>query len=901
MKAWKYLILTAMTAVAVAACKKEEKQNGDEPGPGPGPVVEDISGMWALLADTYRVQAILGIEKDGSECGFSIFEPAAGCYFYQDEVYGDIEGEPVVMGVSCTISSGKISVPITERGYPEVGRWEEPPAGFVVNGRVCEASWTLSGKTLTLGGKAYKKVTRLVGETYSSITTTLEDKSITVGAEEQVVHIPYTISPTVPWGELTATKGSATFIGNISYGEGEVLVSVSAVQSAVSGDVTLHYSGAKDLTVTIVREITRAIVPEWTSKTYDYNELSSGTLPFTIVNGSSSYQAGVRIENDPEWIGAWINGNRVTFSIAENNSGASRTARLILSYTSSMGEAYPPAPEVAVTITQTYAAPSISLGSTAGETDFQEKNNITVPITVQNPRNNATFVTETEGDWLSCGVSENQLTISVDQNYGTEPRSSAIRVIYQHNYGAFEAVSATYTLTQRGIQPVITLDPEEMTIDFHERSKWATGEFISFCYNVDYGSGNLTFTPDVNWITYPDSFWDSEHNSYACAFSVLSNDTLETRTGHITVTDGPTSKVFTLHQTGVQSGIILYENEQTYNTLGQGGHIKFRFAAGFQVVTPYYDIQCTSNVDWLRPSGVGGQYGEWFSYSFNVDENNSGADREGTLTFSIDGQTSYLKVIQTYTAPEIVFNDPTSTLGYQSGSTWIDCTIRWPRFYQEFSYETDVDWLTIEGGTYGITVQYAENKTNIIRSATITAHYMEFSKTITVTQGIREYFDLVLTDMDNTSVQYHINWASCNVGAPNGNLCGNYYTWAQAQSNLPSGSRLPTLDEWNDFQHAFTWTETTVGGISGFVGTPIGEANAWIDLYFIPESGRYNNTSTTSLSYNNYAYYWSSTPYQNTTSSYWGAYFYYYNDQYGVIASRGEMTATFRLPVRVVK
>ena len=861
-------VMGVMAAVGLmVGCDKEKGQGGDEPtpGPGPGPVVEDISGMWALLADTYRVQAILGIEKDGSECGFSIFEPAAGCYFYQDEIYGSIEGVLIESGI------------------------------------VGEKQWSLSGKTLTLGGKAYKKVTRLVGETYSSITTTLEDNSIKVGAEEQVVHIPYTISPTVPWGELTATKGGATFIGNIACGEGEVLVSVSAVQSAVSGDVTLHYPGAKDLAVTIVREITRAIVPEWTSKTYDYNELSSGVLPFTIVNGSSSYQAGVRIENDPDWIGAWINGSRVAFSIAENNSGASRTARLILSYTSSMGEAYPPAPEVAVTITQTYAAPSISLGSTAGETDFQEKNNITVPITVQNPRNNATFVTETEGDWLSCGVSGNHLTISVDQNYGTEPRSSTIRVIYQHYYGAFEAVSATYTLTQRGIQPVITLDPEEMTIDFHERSKWATGEFISFCYNVEYGSGDLTFTPDVNWITYPDSFWDNDHNSYACAFSVLSNDTMETRTGHITVTAGPTSKVFTLHQTGVQSGIILYEDEQTYNTLGQGGYIKFRFAPGFQVVTPYYDIQCTSNVDWLRPSGVGGQYGEWFSYGFNVDENNSGADREGILTFSIDGQTSYLKVIQTYTAPEIVFNDPTSTLGYQSGSTWIDCTIRWPRFYQEFSYETDVDWLTIEGGTYGITVQYAENKTNIIRSATITAHYMEFSKSITVTQGIREYFDLVLTDMDNSSVQYHINWASCNVGAPNGNLCGNYYTWSQAQSNLPSGSRLPTLDEWNDFQHAFTWTETSIGGINGFLGTPIGEANAWIDLYFIPASGRYNSTSATSLSYNNYAYYWSSTPYQNTTSAYWGAYFYYYNDQYGVIASRGEMTATFRVPIRVVK
>ena len=910
MKAWKYLILIAMAAMAVVGCKKEQKGDEPEPEPGPAPVVENLTGVWVNLQDDYRVKEIVEIDKEAQMFFLNMNRPSDG-YFYQDEYYGSLEGdeEPLAVRVYCSFASGKVSVAVDERGLPRDGVWKQTPEGFVVKGSVCEASYSLSENTLVLAGKTYKRVTRCVGEKYCTLTTTLEGASITVGAEEQIVHIPYTISPSLPWGKITATVDGASFVRTINYEEGEILVSVAAVQSAASGYVVFHHPGAYDLAVRIVREISRAIVPEWTSKTVNYayhayDPYDSSTyeysIPFTIVNPHQSYNAGVYVEGNPDWISAHITGNRVDLKIEENNSGSSRIALVILTYTSSWGESYPPAPEVPVTITQTYAAPAITLESSSGETDFQEKN-VLVRLTVDNYRYNSEVLTSCDADWVSCSADADRLAMSVTRNNSHSSRTAMIEVSFHSQIGAFEDVSATYTLTQRGVEPVITLDPEEMTIDFHERNKWATGEFVSFLYNVDYGTGDLSFTPDVNWITYTDSFWDNDHNSYACAFSVLSNDTVETRTGHITVTAGPTSKVFTLHQTGVQSGIILYEDEQTYNTLGQGGYIKFRFAPGFQVVTPYYDIQCTSNVDWLRPSGVSGQYGQWFSYGFNVDENNSGADREGTLTFYIDGQTSYLKVTQTYTAPEIVFNDPTSTLGYQAGSTWIDCTIRWPRFYQEFTYETDVDWLTIEGGTYGFTVQYAENKTNIIRSATITAHYMEFSKSITVTQGIREYFDLVLTDMDNSSVQYHINWASCNVGAPNGNLCGNYYTWSQAQSNLPSGSRLPTLDEWNDFQHAFTWTETSIGGINGFVGTPIGEANAWIDLYFIPESGRYNNTSTTSLSYNNYAYYWSSTPYQNTTSAYWGAYFYYYNEQYGVIASRGEMTATFRVPIRVVK
>ena len=91
MKAWRCLILTAIAVVAVVGCKKE--QNDNEPEPGPGPVVEDISGSWTLAGEDYRVLEILEIEREGSERWFSILVPAAGCYFYQDGIYGSIEGE----------------------------------------------------------------------------------------------------------------------------------------------------------------------------------------------------------------------------------------------------------------------------------------------------------------------------------------------------------------------------------------------------------------------------------------------------------------------------------------------------------------------------------------------------------------------------------------------------------------------------------------------------------------------------------------------------------------------------------------------------------------------------------------------------------------------------------------
>ncbi|MBR6054618.1 MAG: BACON domain-containing protein [Bacteroidales bacterium] len=900
MKTWRYLIFIAMAAMAVASCKKEEKQKGDEPGPGP--VVEDISGAWALAGEDYRVQEILEIEKERFEGCFSILAPEAGCYFYQDEVYGDIEGEPVVMGVACTITSGKISVPVDGRGYPEIGRWEEPPAGFEVKGNVCEATWSLSGKTLTLGGRAYKKVTRFVGETYSSITTTLEDNTITVGSEEQVVHIPYTISPAVPWGELTATKGSASFIGNVAYGEGEVLVSVSAVQSAVSGDVTLHYPGAPDLAVTIRREITRAIVPEWTEKTFDYRQrgyeslTTAISLPFSIINPSSAYQPGIRVEGDPDWIYGFINSaNEACICIAENNSGASRTAKLLLMYYSESGsDEYPPAPEVPVTITQTYDAPVISFESATGEIDFRAQEEITVPLTVKNPRDNWEVLTETEADWLYCSANTEYLYLSVNENQSDEARTATITLRYHSWYEIFEDVVATYTLTQRGIEPVVTLVADEITTDFHNKGQ------LHFYYNILNGTGNETFTDDADWIWYPNKGgWDNDRNCWWGWIQLDANHTTETRTGHVTITDGNSSAVLTVIQTGVQSAIAM-DSELNLD------YSKATIHVNFELLDSSLDegqMQAESSADWLVP-----KWREWNngsrSYRCEVDYNNSGATREATLTLSIGTESSTLRIIQTYTAPIIYVEPESLSAGYESESIWMKCYAGYERIFEEMTYECDADWVSFTPDRNGTMVNVTENKTNLARTATINISYIGLAtKTVTVTQGIRDYFDLVLTRQDDPGrgTQYHINWASCNVGATGGDKIGNYYNYSQAQSNLPSGTRLPTLGEWNDFQHAFTWTKTTVGGVVGFVATPKDESNAWIDMYFIPASGYYPIVSPSVLSYTDRAFYWSSYPDPNWSNYYWCAWFYYHSDQYGTIATRDPYSASDRIPVRVVK
>lgn len=865
MKAWRYLILTAIAAVAVVGCKKE--QNSDKPEPGPGPVVEDISGIWALAGEDYSVQATLNIEKVGLESGFAILAPAAGCYFYQDEIYGSIEGV------------------------------------LIESGSVGEKQWSLSGKTLTFGGKAYKKVTRILGETYSSITTTLEDNTITVGSEEQVVHIPYTISPAVPWGELTATKGSASFIGNVAYGEGEVLVSVSAVQSAVSGDVTLHYHGAPDLTVTIRREITRAIVPEWTEKTFDYRQrgrdvLSSAiSLPFTILNPSSAYRAGVRIENNPEWISAFIDIDKCRIVIDENNSGASRTAKLLLMYYSESGsDEYPPAPEVPVTITQTFDAPEITFESATGETDYRAKEEIAVPLTVKNPRNYCEISAGTEADWLGCSANTECLYIYVTENQENEARTATITLRYHSWEESFEDAVTTYTLTQRGVEPVVILVEDEVTSDYHGKRE----HDFRFYYNILNGSGNETFTDDAEWIRDPNrGGWDNDRNCWWGWIQLDANHTTETRTGHVTITDGNSSAVLTVIQTGVQSAIAM-DSEMTFNYMGT------HFWVNFELLDSSLneeDMVAESSADWLVPKWRQSHEGSR-AYYCQIGFNNSGATREATLTLSIGTESSSMRIIQTYSAPYIHVEPESLSMGYQAGSTWMKCNVANDRVGEEIIYECDADWVTFTPDSQGTTVIVTENKTNLARTATISISYMDglATRTVPITQGIRDYFDLVLTKQDDPGrgTQYHINWASCNVGATNGDKIGNYYNFSQAQSNLPSGTRLPTLGEWNDFQHAFRWTKTTVGGVVGYVATPKDESNAWIDLYFIPASGYYP-IGYSGLYYSDHAFYWSSTPEPNMSNYNWVAWFYYNAEQGGTISTREPFSISDRFPVRVVK
>ena len=910
-KVFKALLILA-TALAVAvSCKKDNNNNGDEPTPGPGPgpgpgpsVYTELNGGWTLEEEG-MMRYYISFDCDVKENYVFIRDLGEPARFYDNIVYGADEMDGEMTGYAkINITADQIVIPIKSNGQPEEGRWDEIPEVFTRDGNTLKASWSISGKVLTIADVELSKIERFEEAPYATISTTLEGNEAFIGAAATVVKIPFTVTPALPWCTVTAIRDRSMLLADatITSDENEISVSIPAGTEDGYGVVSLQTEGANDLNVRINRKIGRAIIPSVTQVTQNYKYADYGDIIVTIVNPMSTYRLDARADDSSaNWMNAYFSsegGNKykLHYHLEENNSGASRSGKLILSYTDTYGSG-DPAAEVEITVTQTYDAPAFTFTPSVASVSFLGEE-VSVPVTIENVRESCWFDAGSNDSWIQnvrvdtewvepdgeSGHYAYMLRFTADRNESTTPRSGTISIKYTKYYvGVLTTVS--YTVNQTGLSPIITLDPEEVKVDFHYNYN------MSFRYRIDYGSDNETFTPDVEWLHYSRHEWNSDGETKTAYFLIMDDNlSKETRVGHIRVADGSSYKDFTLTQTGIQSAIVVNSDEVTFDYNRHYGA-----SISYWVIDDSIDwrnIQGSSNVDWMQPVRP------YLSteYHINIDDNNSGATREGILTLSYGSEVSRVKIIQTYTAPEIRIENPNVSTDYTAKSgVFVKCVVAWPRITVEPTYESDADWVQTTAVTNGVQLSFTENKTNITRSATVTVRYLDdFTATINVTQGIREWFDFGLG----------FQIAACNLGATSGEQAGRYVTWDEANSSLPSGTRLPNNEvpgnpsaqgEWLRFQRAFNWTGETRNGVYGFVGRPVDSAYDGIE-YFIPCSGYYSGNSR--YEYGERGYFWSSTVSSNSNSYAWAAMwadnYYYKND-------RNAINKSFKINVRVVK
>lgn len=861
MKALRSLLIIALALATAMACEKTKNNNGgdepDVPGPGPGPgpaAYTELRGNWTMEEDG-MMRYFINIEPDVEESFITVRDLGEVVHIYDNVVYGadEMDGE-INSYARCNITADQIIVPIKSDGQPEEGRWEEMPEIFTKDGNTLKATWSLSGKVLTIAGEKMSKIDKFEEAPYATISTTLEGNATTIGAAETVVKIPFTVAPALPWCKVTAIRDRSMLLADatITWDESEVSVSIPAGMEEGYGVVSLQAEGANDLNVTITRKIGRAIIPSVTQVSQNYKNADYEDIIVTIVNPMSTYRLDARADDgSASWINAYFisegsNRHKLHYHLEENNTGASRTGKLTLSYTDSYGSGEP-APEVTITVTQTYDAPAFTFNPSSASVSFIGEE-VSIPVTIDNVRESCWFDAGSNDDWIQnvrvdtewvepdgeSGHYAYTLRFTASQNESTTPRSGTIYIKYTKYYeGVLTEVS--YTVNQTGLEPIITLDPEEMTVDFHYSYN------MSFRYRIDYGSDNETFTPDVDWLHYSRHEWNSDGQTKTAYFLIMDDNlTKEPRVGHIRVADGSSYKDFTVKQTGIQSKIVVNNDEVTFDYNSHYGASISYWVMDESI--DWREIQGSSNVDWMQPVRP------YLSteYHINIEDNNSGATREGILTLSYGSEVTRVKIIQTYTAPEIRIDNPNYSTDYTAkNGVFLHCVVAWSRMSVSATYESSADWVQTMAVTNGVQLSFSENKTNITRSAVITVRYLDVTATINVTQGIRAWFDV------GTGRQF----AACNVGATSGEKAGTYAKWADAASKITEG-RLPTNQEWYDFARAFTWTWEPRNGVNGCVGRPNNEAYAGIE-YFIPAVGYYNTSGTLMYS-GSYGYYWTS-------------------------------------------
>lgn len=154
----------------------------------------------------------------------------------------------------------------------------------------------------------------------------------TVDYTGQSVSIPYSITGPVAGSSLSA-KCSATWVKNISVTSSavECTVDENTGNTSRKATFTLSYSGAADVTYVLTQD--------WASTSIT---TSPGALSCDYTGGSFSF--GVNVQNPRSGVVvtatsqvAWITdvsvaGNRVTYTVGENNSAVSRTGKIKLTY-----------------------------------------------------------------------------------------------------------------------------------------------------------------------------------------------------------------------------------------------------------------------------------------------------------------------------------------------------------------------------------------------------------------------------------------------------------------------------------------------------------------------------------------------------------------------------------------
>ena len=397
--------------------------------------------------------------------------------------------------------------------------------------------------------------------------------------------------------------------------------------------------------------------------TYEYNATEI-ILEYSVDN--CPFGNKVEVATDAAWLGQVdITDEAISFEIEENTSGELREAEVILTY--------PTAKPLVLTLKQTYAEPKILLDLSSISCDYQG-GEYEFHYDVQFPREGQRVEVACNEDWITDLVAaDGTVAFGVAENNSGSDRTCEILITYGN-------VSESFKVSQTYSEPSILLNAGLITVDYHATPDcFFTGEVRNPRKDC-----TVQVSCTEEWIT------DLEYKPYSDAsfkieFSVLeNNDNEPERHAYIAVRYGELTKMVEVVQTGglpvikmVDTGVRCSYEEASYG-----------FTYSIENPRESFNVEVATEASWISGLSVSENF-----VSFEVAENNSGADRIGEIIISYGSVSAKFIVDQEYVKPYLYLEADQSMFGYKGGSSAIVYVIKNPRKDAEVKVSCTAGWI----------------------------------------------------------------------------------------------------------------------------------------------------------------------------------------------------------------
>ena len=357
--------------------------------------------------------------------------------------------------------------------------------------------------------------------------------------------------------------------------------------------------------------------PQKPSITIDSNTLSSftedggkGTISFTASEAWSAEIINTRADS---WISIHPTSGgageaTITVTTEPNDTPDDRSATIVIkSGTVEKTVKISQKQQDALTVT----AATFEVGNEGGEIDIEVKANIDFEYEID----------EAAKEWIEYkgtrAIETSTLTFAVAENDDVEKREATINI----KSGEFDE---TITIYQAGAEPTLVISQSEYAVP-------SAGETIvvEVASNVDV---TVELPADADWISESTTRSVSTNTFY---FDIAANEEYDQRTAEIKFSnaDKGLSEVVTIVQAQKDAIVIA---EDSYSVSGQGDAIEI--AVGHNVE---FDIEI--DVDWI--SQVQTRALVTSTLIFNVAQNETDAERSGTITFTSKDNDEISQVI----------------------------------------------------------------------------------------------------------------------------------------------------------------------------------------------------------------------------------------------------------------